>query len=97
MLCFILASTAIAGGQSRITGDVDDAARVRIPQSRPGFMARAGLMGAQDLGPVDEGTQFDRMTLVLKMSSEQERSLTALLDGQQTKGSANYHRWLTPE
>ena len=97
MLCFILASTAIAGGQSRITGDVDDAARVRIPQSRPGFMARAGLMGAQDLGPVDESTQFDRMTLVLKMSSEQERSLTALLDGQQTKGSANYHRWLTPE
>jgi len=37
------------------------------------------------------------MTLVLRMSSEQRRSLAALVDSQQTKGSANYRRWLTPE
>jgi hypothetical protein len=97
MMFLVLVSTAIAEGQSRITGDVDVTVRVRIAQSRPGLLAQPGLMGAQDMGPVDEGTQFDRMTLVMKMSSDQQRSLTALLDGQQTKGSANYHRWLTPE
>ena len=86
-----MASTALAQSPPRVTGDVDDTARVRIAHSR------LALLGARDLGPVEESTRFERMTLVLRMSSEQRRSLAALVDSQQTKGSANYRRWLTPE
>jgi len=38
-----------------------------------------------------------RMLLVLKRSREQEAGLRQLLDNQQTRVSANYHQWLTPE
>jgi hypothetical protein len=91
VMCLGIFAPLVAAGQSRIKGDVDDTARVPIAHSR------LGLTGARDMGPVDESARFERMTLVLKMSSEQQRGLAALLDSQQTKGSASYHRWLTPE
>jgi Pro-kumamolisin, activation domain/Bacterial Ig-like domain (group 3) len=37
------------------------------------------------------------MLLVLRRSPEQEVALSRLLDEQQEKSSANFHRWLTPE
>ena len=40
---------------------------------------------------------MQRMILVLGRSVEQESALHALLDQQQTKGSHNYHQWLTPD
>ncbi len=91
LLILELTSTPVAGQQPRIAGAVDNTARVMVPHSR------LALSGAKDLGPLDEGQPFDRMTLALKMSPEQQQALAALLDGQQTKGSANFHRWLTPE
>ena len=36
------------------------------------------------------------MLLVLKRSPQQEAALRKLLDEQQSKGSPNYHKWLTP-
>ena len=40
---------------------------------------------------------MERMLLVLKRSPEQEAALLKLLDDQQDKSSASYHKWLTPE
>ncbi len=50
-----------------------------------------------DLGPAPPSLPMDRMQLVLTRSSRQASTLTALLDAQQDKSSANYHKWLTPE
>lgn len=50
-----------------------------------------------DRGPVDPGTPMERMILVLGASAEQEHQARTLLDSQQTKGSPDYHHWLTPE
>jgi subtilase family serine protease len=38
-----------------------------------------------------------RVTLVFKMSAEQQADLDALLARQQDRGSPDYQRWLTPE
>jgi Pro-kumamolisin, activation domain len=39
---------------------------------------------------------LNRIVLVLQVPPEQQPALKALLDSQQTKGSASYHAWLTP-
>jgi subtilase family serine protease len=55
------------------------------------------IRGAGDLGAVSDAQPLTRMLLLLKRSPEQESALQSLLDQQQTKSSANYHKWLTPE
>jgi hypothetical protein len=40
---------------------------------------------------------MSRMVLLLQRSTDQEQALRQLLDQQQTKGSGNFHSWLTPE
>jgi len=50
-----------------------------------------------DQGIAPASLPMERMELVLKRSAEQESALRTLLDSQQDKGSANYHKWLTPE
>jgi subtilase family serine protease len=37
------------------------------------------------------------MLLLLQRSAEQDAALSQLMDAQQTKGSGNFHNWLTPE
>jgi hypothetical protein len=50
-----------------------------------------------DLGTAPATLPMQRMLLVLKRSPEQEFSLRKLLDDQQDKHSASYHKWLSPE
>ena len=52
---------------------------------------------AYDQGAVVESEPMNRMLLLLQRSANQEASLRQLLDQQQDKSSANYHKWLTPE
>ena len=71
---------------------VDDGQRIRLkgnthPLARPQF----------DVAPAPADLPMDRMLLVLKRSPEQHAALRKLLDDQQDKSSANYHKWLTPE
>ena len=40
---------------------------------------------------------MDRMLLLLSRAPEQEVEVEQLIEQQQTPGSSNYHRWLTPE
>ncbi len=57
------------------------------PLARPQF----------DIGAAPLDLPMQRMLLVLKRSPEQDFALRKLVDNQQDKASANYHRWLTPD
>jgi hypothetical protein len=50
-----------------------------------------------DLGLATATLPMNRMELVLKRSPMQEHVLRTLLDNQQDRRSANYHKWLAPE
>lgn len=50
-----------------------------------------------DMGAAPPDLPMKRMLLVLKRSPEQEYGLRTLLDNQQDKASAHYHKWLTPD
>lgn len=50
-----------------------------------------------DRGAAPSNLPIQRMQLVLTRSPEQETALRKLLEDQQTKGTANYHKWITPE
>lgn len=49
-----------------------------------------------DVGRVAAGTQINGITMYFKPSAEQQAELDGLVKAQQTPGSANYHKWLTP-
>src|SRR5579863_7919342 len=50
-----------------------------------------------DQGRVSPALPLSYVTLTLAQSASQQASLDQLLAEQQTPGSANYHRWITPE
>ncbi|HLJ29428.1 MAG TPA: Ig-like domain repeat protein [Candidatus Angelobacter sp.] len=77
---------------SRIVSVVDDSARVAIPGSTHP-LAKA----AYDIGRLEATVALPRMILVVGPGPDQEQQLRTFLDSQQTRGSADYHRWLTPE
>lgn len=91
----LLASPAFGqrdGIPARIRLPIDETQRTVLkgnthPSARPEF----------DLGTAPADLPMERMLLVLKRNREQESGLRQLLDDQQTRGSANYHQWLTPE
>jgi hypothetical protein len=77
---------------ARVTAQVDDTRTVQLkgnvhPLARPEF----------DRGAVADSQPMTRMLLTLQRSAEHETALQQLMDAQQTKGSASYHAWLTPE
>ena len=77
---------------SRIVSPIDESVRVTIPRSTHP-MAKPAL----DLGALDGATELKRVILVLAGSDEQEYQARTLIDSQQSKGSPDYHHWLTPE
>ncbi len=88
---FIFAFSTLAQ-QNRITAQVNDTRRVSLaghmhPQARP----------ENDQGRVSPSLQLSYVTLALAQSDAQKADLAQLLKDQQTPGSPNYHRWLTPE
>jgi subtilase family serine protease len=48
-----------------------------------------------DRGAVADDLTMDHMMLQLQRSPEQEAALEKLIDEMQTKGSSNYHQWMT--
>jgi len=77
---------------SRIVETVTDNDTVKISGNVHPY-ARAVF----DRGAVADSQPMSRMVLLLEHSTEQEQALRQLLDQQQTKGSGNFHSWLTPE
>jgi hypothetical protein len=77
---------------SRITQQIDPNRRVTLEGNTPAL-----TRGALDRGPAPSSLLESRMLLVLARSDEQEQALRQLLEEQQTAGSPNFHKWLTPE
>jgi len=50
---------------------------------------------ANDRGAVSDSMPMEHMQLVLQRPAELEQALEKLMEEQQLKGSANYHKWLT--
>jgi subtilase family serine protease len=50
-----------------------------------------------DRGRVADGLPMQHMLLLLKRSSRQEAALAQFIEGLETKGSPNFHRWLTAQ
>jgi trimeric autotransporter adhesin len=77
---------------ARLTQPVDDNARVTLPGTvNPLANAR------NDRGAASPDMQLDRLQVILKRSPQQEASLRQLLRDMHTPGSANFHKWLTPD
>jgi subtilase family serine protease len=77
---------------ARVLDTVDDTNRSMLrgnvhPMARPEF----------DRGTVADAQPLTRILLLLQRSAEQEAALRQLMEEQQSKNSANYHAWLTPE
>lgn len=99
-LCFLTLLAALASrpalAQSqpavRIAQPIDDSRRVTLKGNvHPLAQAR------YDRGAVPDSFPADRLLLLLQRSPEQEAALHQFLQGAHTVGSANYHKWLTPE
>jgi subtilase family serine protease len=78
--------------RARITEAVDETNRVQL-RGNVHPLARAEF----DQGVVADSRPMNRMLLLLQRSPEQQAALSNLMEEQLTKGSANYHKWLTPE
>jgi hypothetical protein len=95
--CLIFCSLNVAAQTAavrpaRVTQPVDDSNLVMLHgNTHP--LARAKY----DQGPASDSLPMNRMLMVLQRSPDQQVALKALMDGQQSKSSANYHQWLTPE
>lgn len=77
---------------SRITRPVDNGRRVVLA----GNLHKQAIP-ANDQGRVTPSLAMPYITLNLTRSAAQETALEKLLVDQQTPGSPDYHRWLTPE
>jgi len=81
-----------AHARPRITQSIDETNRVSLegnthPEARP----------ANDRGTVANDFAMEHMLLQLKRSPEQEKALQQFIDELHTKGSPNFHRWLTAQ
>ena len=77
---------------NRLTQPIVDSARVTLKGTvHP-------LANAQnDRGAASDSMPLERIQVVLKRSSAQESALRQLITDMHTKGSASYHKWLTPD
>jgi subtilase family serine protease len=95
-LLFAFAFTASAqvgtGSHARglITQDINENNMVTLQGN-----TRPEANAINDRGAVADDLTMDHMMLQLQRSPEQEAALEKLIDEMQTKGSSNYHRWMT--
>jgi len=94
---FLIAASALLtlsaeAQQDRIGAPIRNSPTVTLRGHVP---ARA--RAAVDQGPVSASRNLPLITMYLEPSSGQLAALQQLLADQQNPGSANYHKWLTPE
>jgi subtilase family serine protease len=77
---------------NRVTHVPDDRVRVKLAGNVHPLARTANSAGA-----VADSLAMERILLLIKRSEAQEVALRELLEAQQDKSSANYHKWLTPE
>lgn len=76
----------------RIVARVEEARRTVLPGNTHRLARQARL-----LSPAPAELPMDRMLLVLRGSTEQERELTSLLEDLHDPTSVYYHQWLSPD
>ncbi len=91
LLAPVVSSAQSTFGAPRITQAIDNSSRVVIPHSTHPL-----ALPAYDVGSLDGSAPLRRMILLLDGTPDQDYQLSVLLDSQQTEGSPDYHRWLTP-
>ncbi len=91
-LAGVHANEQTQGVRARITEAVDETNLVRL-RGNVHPLAR----GEFDQGVVADSQPMNRMLLLLQRSPEQQAALSNLMEEQLTKGSPNFHKWLTPE
>ncbi len=92
VLATMVFSTGLFAQTSRIAQAVDNSRRTMLP----GHLHPKALASA-DRGRVDPALNVSYITLTLAPSAAQQADLDTLLAAQQTKGSADYQKWLSPE
>jgi uncharacterized protein (TIGR03437 family) len=88
----LLCSISAVAQTSRIAQAVDNSKRTELT----GHLHPKAQAGA-DQGRVTPSLEMSYITLTLAPSASQQADLDKLLGGQQTKGSPDYQKWLTPE
>jgi subtilase family serine protease len=105
VLTFLAMSVAAAyATNSHAAGTIGLLSKPQITQA-PNNNNRIAIPGnvspyaiaANDQGRVNDSTALDHMQLQLKRSADREQALQTLMQQQLTKGSPNYHNWLTNE
>ena len=92
LVCLGAVHSTLAQQVARLTQPVNDHARVTLPGTvHPLANAR------NDRGAASPDMQLDRLQIILKRSPQQEATLQQLLRDMHTPGSANFHKWLTPD
>jgi subtilase family serine protease len=77
---------------ARVTAKIDNAKRTILP----GHVSGA-VRVSTDLGRQHPATPAPGMIMVLKSSEQQKHDLRKVIDEQQDKRTANFHKWMTPE
>jgi len=86
------ASAQAAADPGRITQKIDETVRSVLPGH-----VHPATRESRDVGAADPGVRADRLVMVLRSSPAREADLERFLDGVQTPGSADFHRWLAPK
>jgi hypothetical protein len=76
--------------RARIDRDIDEGDLVELRGN-----THAEAKPDNDRGEVEDDFRMEHMLLQLRRSPEQERALERFIDELQTKGSPNFHRWIT--
>jgi hypothetical protein len=90
---FAHAQTIAGGRNSRplITARIDETQLQTLAGN-----TRPQANALNDRGPVPDSLAMEHMLLQLRRPAEQEQALSQLIDQLHTRGSSNYHHWLTP-
>jgi hypothetical protein len=92
LLCATAATAQSATVAARIVNKIDETQLTTLKGAVHPLANKAN-----DRGAVADDLQLSRMHLVLKRSDSQEAALRQLIGEMHSPGSANYHKWLTPE
>ena len=91
-LAFCAASVTAAQPAQRIHKELSDYSRFSLSGN-----VHPAILNAQDQGAASSSTPMPRMTIQFSPTPSQNADLMQLLRLQQTRGSTQFHQWLTPE
>src|ERR1700751_319603 len=92
ILLYTLGSSAESPRQDRLSQAIDNSQRTAL-RGHVSPLARAQF----DRGRLEGSTQLHHVSLMFRLSADQQRDFDELGVQQNDPTSVNYHRWLTPE